>query len=705
MSWFLNAREGVVEVGGRTHEADHARSWLRILRDFSDPTKGLLGELEGLADGRLPTQSLRHASNPGVKIRPGPDLPERIRLAHAVQEFRLQTDDDTPVTRQDVDDWIDVPLVEAHQMLELRLRSQITDVARQLEYSLRREAFETALEHFTPMQFMRCVVDVVPVLAQTGELANAVRTSKLFTDDRLTQVFDLLQLHEVAEGESATEVFTMRHAADGSVLWGSTKITDADQAKELAADVVAPKKLLETYKLYREHIIPAIMVSHLERGTDLATFTEAVGGLVKRSTLPFFPDGALDADLPSLAEFKAQVEQADTGDRSRWRTFDSALATELDRAAAATGSVLGVIDLYLAVEKVVSAPQLTATDLKDLVAAGLGFVDDGLSRMVPASTALSAELGAATKGLSTAFCQKIVSRTLFVFALYDAAVQAKAVSSSTSTAEVVGKSLTLAGSVIGVGASGIGLLAQAGIVSVGAAPVVVAGLVAAALGLIGWAVIALFHQSYPEQILRGCYFRKDPDDRQTALAADKEAVDLRTGFVEQVGGTVQENLKLQIAYAVGLTRGFGPSAEDRTGFVDGLRGKREVRYSISRTPNSDSPPSSDADMAFAAWVSVYNLDFDEHGNATSGSREQDLKEALFEDFENPVTLGTLDDKKPPLELEIRTSFRDEPLTFEPLHRGMLRWMAENVVAAGGQAPTWQPGAPERLQIRERVKAE
>ena len=703
MSWFLYPRERAVAAGGHTRKADDVRSWLRILRDFSDPTRGLLGDLEGLADGRLPAQYLRDTSN--VKIHPGPDLPKRIRLAHAVQAFRLETDDDTTVTRADVDDWVDARRVVAYQNLELHLRSQISSVAARLEMSLRRPAFERALADFTPMQFMRCVIDVVPVLAQTGELTNAVRHGcKLFTDDRLTQVFDLLQLHEVAEGESATEVFTMRHAADGSVRWGTTEITDASTAEELAADVVAPKKLLETYKLYREHIIPALMVSHLDRGTALTTFSDEVGDLVKRSTLPFFPDGALDADL-SLAEFKAQVEQADAGDRSRWRTFDSALATELDRAAATTGSVLGVIDLYLAVEKVVSAPELTATDLKDLVAAGLGFVDDGLSRLVPASTALSAELGAATKGLSTAFAQKIVARTLFVFALYDAAVQAKAVASSTSKAEVVGNSLMLAGSVVGVGASGIGLLAQAGIVSVAAAPVVIALLVAAALGLIGWAVIAMFHQSYPEQILRGCYFRKDPADRQTALEADKEAVDLRTGFVEQVGSSVQENLELQIAYAVGLTRGFGPSAEDLTGLIDGVLGDREVRYSISRTPNSDSPPSSDADMAFAAWVSVYNLDLDEYGNAVSGSPEQDLEEALFENFQNPVTLTTLDDKKPPLELEIRTRFQDEPLTFEPLHRGMLRWMAENVVAEGGQAPTWQPGAPEPLKIRERAKAD
>src|SRR5690606_27739494 len=119
-----------------------------------------------------------------VRIQPGPDLPKRIRLAHAVQAFRLSTNNDTPVTRASVDRWIDQERVAAYQHLELDLKSKIAAVAGQLEMSLRRDAFKHALEKFTPMQFMRCVLDVVPVLVQTGQLNNSVRNGcKLFTSE------------------------------------------------------------------------------------------------------------------------------------------------------------------------------------------------------------------------------------------------------------------------------------------------------------------------------------------------------------------------------------------------------------------------------------------------------------------------------------------------------------------------------------------
>jgi hypothetical protein len=514
------------------------------------------------------------------------------------------------------------------------------------------------------------------------------------------QIFDLFALADPVAA-AIDQILDVRFATDGSVKWSIKEVKTKSDADALKADMAAPKILLSTYKLYRDHMVPALILQKLNPTTSLADFQTEIGGLVKKSTLPFYAPGTLDKEL-SLRDFKAQAENYELQNTGRWRAFDSLMATELDRAATSAGSLLGVIDLYIAVENIVRAQKLDVTLFQNLVVAGMGFANDGLSRLAASSTVLAGELGAGLKQLSTTLSQKVLQRALFLFAILDLAVQIKNVEASTSKAEVIGSALIALGGIATVGASGLGILAGAGIITVAAAPFVVAAFIGAALGLLGWAVIALFHQSYPEQILRGSFFRKNPDDRTVALEADKEAVDLRTGFVEQTGGKVTENFALQIAYAVGLTRGFAPSARDVTGFL-GL-GDRAVEYKIERTPNSSVPPTKKADLDFASSVYVMNLDFDMNGNAFLGTVSNEIKDALFTDFVNPVTKETLDDKEPPLEFEVRTSFKAETLTFEPIGLAIKRWMAEQIVVATGAAPDWQPSQPERLEIRERARA-
>jgi hypothetical protein len=710
MPWWqsLDWREDVqkVTVAGQTRAHDDVAGWLFALRELNSPGSGLLPDLAKLADGQLPSRHLAYRSNPKIKIEPGPDLPKRIRLAHALVAFRLQTNDSTPVTRSQVDDWIDNDTVEAYWNLDVKLKDDIRAVAVRLEMALRSDRFKKRLKSFTPVEFMECVTDVVPILVQTGQFQFALNEgSPLLTDPRLKQIFDLFEL-AAPQGNTASEVLDVRFAADGSVKWGTKEIKTRSDADALKATIATPKKLVKTYKAYRDAILPVLILQHFDSNISLTDFQDKVGVLVKRSILPFYPSGALDETLP-LDEFKTKVKEFDAQNPSRWRAYDNVLTTELDRAATTTGSILGVIDLYLAVEKIVSEPELKEDSLKDLTVAGLGFVDDGLTRLTAGlsttrSKALLGEMGEGLKSITKGLSTKVVQRALFVFAVIDVVVQAKAVAASTSKAEVVGNSLLLAGSVATVGASGIGLLAKAGIITVAAGPVVVVAVIGVALGLIGWAIIALFHQSYPEQILRGCFFRKDPADRQTALDANKEAVDLRTGFVEKTSGKVVENLSLQIAYAVGLTRGFGPSAEDVTEFF-GLA-DRKVKYTLARTPNSSSPPSSAADVAFARSISFLNMDLDAHGQGVFGTPEQKIKEELFTNFNIPFSMPTLDDKEPPLEFEVRTTFKRETITFEPMQREIQRWLAQNVVEAGGTAPAWQPGPPEMLEIRERAKA-
>jgi len=676
---------------------DDVQGLVYVLRRLNNPHLGLLPELEQLADGQLPSQYLKAAGSSAAKIQPGPDLPKRIRLAHALSAFVNETSATTTITRSAVEGWLDTDRVELYCNLELNLKLHIVQASNLLDFALRRFAFKTALKNFTPLEFMNCVLDLVPILIQAGT-PNSIQ--HLFVNDQHKQIFDLFALTDPAAA-ALGQILDVRFDPAGSVKWVTKEIKTQSDADMLKADITAPKKLLSTYKLYRDHVLPALIVRQLKLSTSIVDFKREIGSLVKRSTLPFYPAGALDERL-SLTEFKAKAEAYDTSNTGRWRAFDSALATELDRAATSTGSLLGVINLYLAVENILSKPEFDAASLKNLVVAGMSFADDGLTRLAANSTVLAGEMGQGLKKLSTTLSKKVLQRALFVFAVIDVTTQVKNVGSSVSTAEEVGNGLILAGGVASVGASGLTLLAGAGIITVAAGPIVALALTGAALGLLGWAVIALFHQNYPEQILRGSFFRKDPDDRTVALEADKEAVDLRTGFVEQAGGKVIENMALQIAYAVGLTRGFAPSARDVTGLLG--FGDRAVEYKIARTPNSSTPPTKKADLEFARYLSVANLDLDMHGNAYFGAASNAIKDALFHDFVNPFTKQTLDNKEPPLEFEVRTSFKIETLTFEPIGLAIKRWMAEQIVAANGAAPGWQPPDPERLEIRERARA-
>lgn len=697
--WTRNIfpRENETRVAGQTHKMDDVQGWVYLLRRLNNPHLGLLAELEQLANGQLSSRYLQAAGSSSGRIEPGPDLPKRIRLAHACFAFLHELDEDTEVTRSDAEDWLDVPRVELYRNLELNLKEEIFQAANRLDFALRRDAFKSALANFTPFEFMSCFLDLAPILVQAGKPESI---ENLFIYDQHKQIFELFELAD-PDVEELEQILNVRFHSDGSVRWNTREIKTVSDADALKADITAPKKLLSTYKLYRDHVLPLLVVQQLKANTSIVDFKTEIGGLVKRSTLPFYPAGALDEKL-SLAEFKASAEAFDVDNAGRWSAFDSLLATGLDRAATSTASILGVIDLYLAVEKIVSEPELTATSLKDLMVAGLSFADDGLARLAANSAMLSGEMGEGLKTLSTTLSKKVVQRALFVFAIMDVATQVKSVGSSVTKAEEVGNALILAGGVASVGASGLQLLATAGIVTVGAGPVVALALVGAALGLLGWAVVALFHQNYPEQILRGSFFRKDPDDRTVALEADKEAVDLRTGFVEEINGNVTENLALQIAYVVGLTRGFRPSARDVTAFF-GL-GSRTVEYKIETTPYSSTPPSNITELDFASSVYITNLDFDNYGNPLTGSMSNRITQALFRDFEIPFTAGTVGEEEPPLEFEVRTRFKTENLTFEPIGIAIKRWLSEKIIEEGGVAPEWQPPDPERLAIRERARA-
>lgn len=698
--WWYSIRpdESLVTIAGQEHPQDDVAGWLFALRRLNAPGCGLLADLEGLANGRLPSRFATYQPNPRIKIETGAELPKRIRLAHALGIFRHATSSSTVISRADVDAWIDADRVKAYQSLDIELKEEIFQVAGQLEFALRRRAFAKALERFTPTEFMQCVLDVLPILVQAGKFQNAMdNSSPLLAGERLTQIFDLFQLAE--SPNAATDIFDVRFSADGSIRWGQKQIKTRSDADELKATAETPAKLLDLYKFYRDHVLQALILRKVNSNVILGDFRQVVGDLVKQSTVALFPAGALDDSLP-MDEFKARAEEIDAGDPSRWRKYDSLIASNLDRAATSTTSLLGIIYFYIAVEKVVSEPELTESSLRALLVAGLGMVDDGLARAGALSVRLLGDLGKGLESHATKLSTRFVQRALFVFAILDVAVQVKSVASSTTKSEVVGNALMLAGSAVTVGASGIGLLAEAGLITVAAGPVVIAGLIGAALGLLGWAVIAIFDESYVEQILRGCFFRKDPADRQDALDADNEAVDLRTGFVDSINGEVADNLSLQIAYAAGLTRGFAPSAKE----VSGVFESRKVEYTVTRTPNSSGPPAVAADVAFARSITLMNMDLDTHGAAFRGSVEQKIEEELFRNFTLPFTMPTLDNKKPPIEFEVRTTFERETLTFEPMSRAIQRWMAKNVVQAGGSPPSWQPGPPELLMIRERVKA-
>ncbi len=693
-------REDKVTIAGHNHADDDVVGWVSVLRRLNNPHVGLLPELEHLMDGKLPSRYLREAGDSGAKIQPGPDLPKQIRLAHTLSAFAYKTSDKTTVTRSNVEEWLDLKRVNLYRYLELQLKEDIDTVAGQLDYALTKSAFKSALKNFTPMEFMNCVLDLVPILIQAGRPDSI---QHLFVNNQHKQIFDLFKLAGSATA-ALGQILDVRFDAGGSVKWNTKEIKTKSDADALKADITAPKKFLSTYKLYRDHVLPAIIVRQLDLGTPIVDFKTEIGDLVKRSTLPFYPAGALNERL-SLSDFKTKAKEYDAQHAGRWGVFNSILVTELDRAATTAGSIFGVIDLYLAVEKIVSEPELNATSLKNVVVAGMSFVNDGLTQLAASSTMLTGEIGQGLKRLSTTLSKKILQRALFLFTIMDLVVEAKKVGSLNTKAEIVGNALILAGSVATVGASGLAILAELGLIAVAAGPVVALALIGAALGLIGWAVIALFHQSYPEQILRGSFFRKLPKDRDTALNLFKkgqDALDLRTGFFEEVNGIVTENLALQISYAVGLTRGFVPTARDVT--EGGGLGDRAVEYKISRTPNSSTPPTKKADLDFISSVIVWDLDFDIFFHRKNTDQSRAIHNALFKKFQKKVILKKSRGVRPPLEFELETSFKNETLTFEPIGLVIKRWMAEQIVEAGGTAPSWLPPDQERLKIRERARA-
>ena len=543
---------------------------------------GLFDKLEDLSRGKVHKASeIVMVKGKKVKIKSDPDLPKQIRLANIIESYLYSLPPSGGTTRATAETWFDSTRAAALHQLESTLLESIRTTGIALDQAMRQPSFLRRINMDDPILLIEMMDDLSVALARSGALNKhlenintpTVGTPRrhLLATDRSLELFDLLR---VDASTGAFEVVT------GGKFNGKT--VDAAYAATLKAaiDKSAPQKAMKLYSTYRSHIVPALVLSRakqlgVSKLTGSATaFKDFVADISKRSLAPFYPTSAGLKLTDSLADFRKDAEAFDAANPKRWSDLDTAIAASkttrvelVDKFTVTAGSALGLLDFIAATEKMFTASSIKEADVKDLMVAGLSFTDDVLNRFISAAGGSSSKALRAAGSAAQAASQVVVTRALFVFAVIDFGITVKAALDAEKGKLMAANAVKLVGAAASVTASGLMLLAAAGLVSIPAAPAVILGLVGAVLGLLGSALISAFTETVAQKILQSSCFR-DPKSAKTItddiLDLPSNSKNIEAGFVTGTKAKPKEDYLLQLSYIHGLVGGMGPSISRST---------------------------------------------------------------------------------------------------------------------------------------------
>lgn len=564
-------RHGNSFTGSTAVRTDSIRVFFKELMDGlydpPDALKGMPGYLRRLAE--LPRGRLYSAKDKGTAggttfvrrdVDPAKAVGE-LAIANTLLSYHAHLKASASPSPSDIEDWTDWTRVRFVAEAQSQIAERVEHLSTLLEQALRGTAFRRHLKTLSPDRYMACVLDVVDVLMRTGRLKLHLATitpEDALHPTRMAEVFDLFEMPETADDPTGT----LKIRTDAK--WGGAALTGGN-LKELQTFLAGSKgaKALGYYNLYTGKVLPLMAMWKLPalRGASGADLKAFLDPLRARSLRPYYPASAGIAAGDDLATLKAKAAAFDAAHPTHWRDLDrgARAVRSLSTFSTIHGSIAKQLAFLAAIETLFTKDSLDGADLKDFLKSGIDYSDDVIRLLGQVRPNASTLTGSALLGEAAG---RVLPRLLFVISVIDFALSIKAIAGSRTPGETLARAVVSTGAFVGLAASGLGLLAAAGLIAIPAAPLLIVGLVSTIVGMIGSALVSALTQSDAELILRGCCFRK-PGDAADLVAAIKAlplpGPDPRFGFILTGGAADEEDYGLQLAYLRGLQGAMGPT--------------------------------------------------------------------------------------------------------------------------------------------------
>ena len=616
-----------------------------------------------------------------AKIYKVPNRIPQITLATAVYNYVNALTSGSSPGETEAQGWVEWEKVKALVDLQTTIDNGIGRDTTALKIAMRKPHFIEYVNTLDPFDYMDCAAALIEALQRGGELhdymkltaenraANAAERDVL-DDRRLNEIFDMLEADDPAKG-------TVK------VMTGATHLGAGAKAADLKAwnDYLKKTPAFFVFKRitdFRSKAIPALMMWK-HRGfttltsTEFSTFSK---DMLSRGTGMFYPKGTFTAAM-TLEEMQAAAKEFDGDQFQRWKTLDAGITRVADSFTVNSGTLLGMFGFAAAVTTLYSARDLQAQDVMGVLSSGVSLTDDIALRYAAFGAAKPSEFLRASSGAAKALSGVVLKRVIFVFGIVDAARAAHNVTTSTSTGEIIGNALTLLGALAGVGSTGVGMMVGAGLISVPAAPLVIVGLVGAAVSVAGAFIASAYKVTDQEKILGASALGKGTDLRLGAASLPVASTEVHKGFAEMRTDPTGAN-ELIDDYDVQLARVRGLAGGMRLQITFG------PEYTWRTTPFRSDLSELSADLS--------ELTIDLRSIAPAGFDTDLIKSNLMSDGNVRVPGG-------PDVIDQTTTVDAQASYAEPFERAVLRRLS----AASGASVTLPP-EPPRMAFLERASA-
>ncbi|WP_420863495.1 hypothetical protein [Algirhabdus cladophorae] len=495
-----------------------------------------------------------------AKIYPVDNRIPQIALANAVYTYvHALTSSSTPSDAK-AQGWVEWDKVKTLKTLETSIDAAITLNTSQLKIAMREKSFTAHVNTLNPLDYINCASELIEALQRGGQLADYMKQvannptatpadRDVLDSQRMLDIFDMLELKD--------ETKTTLQIKSGANFNGA-KITAANlKAWNDYITKTPAHYIFKRVTDFRSKAIPALLMWK-HRGlttltsTDFDAFTTDV---LSRGTGMFYPKGTFKPNM-TLTEMQDAATEFDGAQFKRWKALDVGITKVADSFTVNSGTLLGMFGFAASVTQLYTAPNFKAQDVMGVMSAGVAMTDDIVLRYAAFGVDKGSDFLRASSGAAKALSAVALKRVIFVFGIIDAARAAHNLTNSTSTGEIVGNALVLLGALSGLGATGVGMLVGAGLLSIPAAPLVIAGLISAAVTIIGSLIASTYKVTDQEKILSASALGTSKTLRKAAASLAASSNEVHKGFTSGSGSALKDDYDAQLARVRGLANGM-----------------------------------------------------------------------------------------------------------------------------------------------------